>query len=260
MKNDFHSNRKILTKMVISLVVFVLVYFVVTLILMVRPDAVPTIVLMCLPQTIAGICAFFSISSEIRNKLLLNKDAYFIKRPYYIIFVILLAVSLTVVFNFLFSLIPWDIFGTKNVVQDNDTFYSYPLLLRIIVFVILVPISEEILFRGVIYSHLKSIIPYWAAALMTGAVFGIYHGNLMQGIYAFFMGTIMCLILHYGGTFAYPVLFHLIANLISNLCYEYVNINKVVYSPVFITLSFVYLVVAIIFSYVFKNRLTLKDK
>lgn len=259
MKNDFSSKRKLFTKMVIGIAVYVLAYSIVMLIFQFQ-NISGNILSTCLPATIAGICSFLTLSHDIRKTLLYNKEAIFVNKPYYIIFVILTAISLTIIFNFVFSLIPWDVFGSENIVQDNDAFYSVPLSFRIIAYVLLIPLSEEILFRGVIYSHFKEILPFWAAALLTGLMFGLYHGNLMQGLYGFFMGTVMCLILYYGGTFIYPILFHMVANLVSNLCYEYEHIYKVVYSPWGIALAFAYLVVAIIMSYVFKNRLTLKDK
>lgn len=259
MKNDFSSNRKIFTKMVVGIAVYLLAYSITALILYFQSSSWD-ILNLCLPATIAGICSFITISPDIRNKLFINKEAIFINKPYFFIFVILLALSLTIVLNFLFSLFPWELLGNKNIVQDNDSFYSFPFSLRILAYVILIPVSEEILFRGIIYSHFERLIPFWGAAFLSGLMFGLYHGNLMQGIYAFIMGTVMCLVLHYGGSFLFPVMFHMANNLLSNLCHDYSHIYKVVYSPWCIAVAFAYLVVAIILSYVFKNRLTLKDK
>ncbi len=52
------------------------------------------------------------------------------------------------------------------------------------------PITEEILFRGVI---LRTIMPYGKrlAIVMSAFLFGIFHGNLVQTPYAFLVGLIL---------------------------------------------------------------------
>lgn len=60
--------------------------------------------------------------------------------------------------------------------------------------IIIAPIAEEILFRGIIlrYSEKCLITPF--AVLFQGVLFGLYHGNIIQGIYAFILGSILGLI------------------------------------------------------------------
>ena len=212
---------------------------------------------------IAGFAAFLSFKSDEKPALLYNAKAPFAKKPFlilFILFVIVTAYALTIVFNFLFTLIPWEIFGNKNIVQNNDSFYSIPLYMRLIAYVLIGPFAEEMLFRGVIFSRFRKLMPLWAAAVGSSLFFGIYHGNLMQGLYAFIMGSVICVAMDMGGSIFYPLLFHIIANLISNLCYEFDYINNVVYSVPGIAISAAYLVVAIILCYVFKDKLTKKDK
>ena len=150
--------------------------------------------------------------------------------------------------------------GDKYVVQDNEAFYSIPLTLRIAGYVLIGPFSEEVLFRAVIFSRFDKLLPVWASVIVGALFFGIYHGNLMQGSYAFVMGAVMCLTLHYGGSLLYPLVFHMTANLISNLCFEFKPVNDTIYSLPVIIGCIAYLVVAIIMCYVFKVRLTKKDK
>lgn len=262
MKKEISPKSKILRKMIIGIAVYCGAYLVSTIMLLSFSGFLKygNTMIGTVASLIAGFAAFLTITSDEKSLLFYNPNAVFIKKPYYILFVILTAYCLTVVLNFLFSLIPWEMLGDKYVVQDNEAFYSIPLSFRLIAFVIIGPFSEEVLFRGVIFSRFRKVIPLWAAAIGCALFFGLYHGNLMQGLYAFIMGFILCLIMDYGGSFIYAFLFHVIANLISNLCAEYANINNVVYSKLGIIISGAYLVVAIIISYVFRHKLTKKDK
>ena len=53
------------------------------------------------------------------------------------------------------------------------------------------PILEEYFFRGVLYGRCKELVSAPAAAFMTAAFFGVFHWDLVQGIYSFFMGLIL---------------------------------------------------------------------
>ena len=37
------------------------------------------------------------------------------------------------------------------------------------------PVAEEIFFRGFFFAGLRRSLPFWAAALISGAVFGVIH-------------------------------------------------------------------------------------
>ncbi len=56
---------------------------------------------------------------------------------------------------------------------------------------IITPLLEETLFRGIIYTRLRKILPKKGAILLSAAVFGAAHGNLEQFVYAFVLGVIM---------------------------------------------------------------------
>ena len=52
-----------------------------------------------------------------------------------------------------------------------------------------------------------------AAAFMTAAFFGVFHWDLVQGIYSFFMGLILAYLMEKTNTVKAPVVFHFAANL-----------------------------------------------
>jgi membrane protease YdiL (CAAX protease family) len=65
-----------------------------------------------------------------------------------------------------------------------------PILLFITV-AILAPISEELIFRGVIMKKAGSLVPFAAANLIQALLFGVAHMNIVQGVYAFAAGLVM---------------------------------------------------------------------
>lgn len=54
---------------------------------------------------------------------------------------------------------------------------------------VLAPIAEELLFRGLIYGTLRRVLKWPAAILVSCAIFGLMHGQLLWVIYAFLMGV-----------------------------------------------------------------------
>lgn len=90
--------------------------------------------------------------------------------------------------------------------------YSVALPVGLVVFGILTPFTEELLFRGVLYNRMKKYFPQTLAVLLSALVFGCYHGNPVQMIYAFIMGLAMALVYEVYGLLEAPVLFHCTAN------------------------------------------------
>ncbi len=57
--------------------------------------------------------------------------------------------------------------------------------------VLVAPIAEEIIFRGVIFNKLLLAADFFSANLIQAVLFGLYHGNVVQGVYAFAMGYLL---------------------------------------------------------------------
>ena len=50
-----------------------------------------------------------------------------------------------------------------------------PLPVQILLIAIAAPIGEEVCFRGMLFGGLRERLPMWAAALISGAIFGLLH-------------------------------------------------------------------------------------
>lgn len=60
----------------------------------------------------------------------------------------------------------------------------------IIFIILIIPIVEELLFRGTVQKPLEKYGKFFAI-IISSLVFAIYHGNLIQGIYAFICGLLL---------------------------------------------------------------------
>ena len=66
---------------------------------------------------------------------------------------------------------------------------SLPVMIAVSV---MAPLSEEVLCRGVILRLAEMVSPrFWVANVIQALAFGILHGNLVQGIYAFALGLVI---------------------------------------------------------------------
>jgi membrane protease YdiL (CAAX protease family) len=86
-------------------------------------------------------------------------------------------------------------------------------LMTLIFAVILGPVLEEILFRGLIVSRLRRYGDK-AAIIFSAAVFALYHGNFFQLFYAFGLGLFFAFIYARTGKLRYTIGLHMIVNFI----------------------------------------------
>lgn len=80
--------------------------------------------------------------------------------------------------------------------------------------VLLAPLAEELLFRGLLYRVL-SPLGAKRCILLTALVFAFMHGSLYQIPYAFLAGLFLGYLREKSGALLYPVLFHVTSNLLS---------------------------------------------
>lgn len=74
------------------------------------------------------------------------------------------------------------------------------------------PVSEECIFRGALLSVLVEKNGFWFANIVQALCFGVYHGNPIQGVYAFLMGMILGYVFRYGGSLPAAICFHMAFN------------------------------------------------
>lgn len=106
---------------------------------------------------------------------------------------------------------------------DSSGISEYSLLWAVAT-LILPPIVEEVIFRGLILQYLgKAGASFIAANLIQAVLFGIFHMNLVQGIYTALLGFLLgYLAYRYDSIFA-PMILHAIYNLFGTVLVDLEN-------------------------------------
>ncbi len=82
---------------------------------------------------------------------------------------------------------------------------------------IIAPVTEELIFRGVILHRTSRYLTFLGANLLQAVLFGIYHFNIVQGIYAAILGFVLGLVCKKFGTVLASIFLHIAVNLSSYL-------------------------------------------
>ncbi len=99
--------------------------------------------------------------------------------------------------------------------------------------VLLGPVSEELIFRGVTMRQLEKCLPFWAANLIQALLFGIFHMNMLQGVYAFCLGAVLGYLCKKGGSIYHSILLHIFYNFWGTVISQYLNIGESAFAFLF---------------------------
>ena len=119
------------------------------------------------------------------------------------------------------------------------------LLMMIFWMGIIAPAVEEMIFRWLIYLRLRD---WLKMPVISGLIFGIYHGNIVQGIYASILGTAFAWILEMSGNIYSSMLLHMGANIWSLLISEYaLDLYSMKYGVQILILIYLILLISVVY-------------
>lgn len=110
-----------------------------------------------------------------------------------------------------------DIFNSYNLVQQA-IIQSYNSIISMFSIIVVLPIFEEILFRGLVFYELRERFSVIATVIIQALIFGIWHLNPLQAVYTFFAGIIFGVILVFINSIWGSIIAHIIYNLLGSLC------------------------------------------
>lgn len=102
--------------------------------------------------------------------------------------------------------------GSEKYENVREIQYSVPLFLGLILYGIISPLVEEIVFRGIIFNRIKRFYSVRRAVICSALLFGAFHANLPQLVYGTCMGMLIAVCYEWTGCFYAPLLFHAAAN------------------------------------------------
>ena len=145
------------------------------------------------------LCYFYKEDTVLRGERRLNL------RFAAILFAI--GAILSVAFRFGFLMI-----GIPGYEEASRTLLTGNVPLEFLVLLGASPLLEELFFRGVLYGRMKELMSVRSAAILSAVLFGLYHGNISQGLYGFFMGLILAWAMERCRTVTAPLIIHIASN------------------------------------------------
>lgn len=100
--------------------------------------------------------------------------------------------------------------GTVNTLPQG-----VDLILYAVYTLILSPIAEEIAFRGAALPYLRSAFGFYGAAIISAAMFAVYHMNLLQLPYTFVLGLLLAVAAQRSGSIICCIVLHALNNLLT---------------------------------------------
>ncbi len=153
---------------------------------------------------------------------------------------------------------------TENQIVESIELLDYSYLELFLFIGIIIPIVEEVIFRGVLFDIFKKFKLVYIC-LITGLLFGAYHMNLNQFIYATVLGYVFSLYVAYTGSLFSSIISHIVVNSTSvffmyiasffsyaNEYTESTTLTRTEFITLFV-LSFIGLIVFMVLSFFFKK-------
>ncbi|MEF9946340.1 MAG: CPBP family intramembrane glutamic endopeptidase [Lachnospiraceae bacterium] len=120
---------------------------------------------------------------------------------------------MTVILTVMMYLFPQQAAGASQGLENMTM--ELPFLLGVLIIAVAPAICEEAVFRGVFMRSLSPIGNKWIVLVITGALFGAFHGNLMKFIPTTMLGILFGYIVWETNNMFYSVLLHFLNNFMS---------------------------------------------
>lgn len=104
------------------------------------------------------------------------------------------------------------LFTENEIVKDSYIFLEQPFWISFLSIAIEPPLVEELVFRGAILGGYKKAGFKRAAIIMSALLFGLFHMNLNQFVYAFAVGILFALVVEATGSIWSSMICHFLFN------------------------------------------------
>ena len=129
-------------------------------------------------------------------------------------------ISISLIYNIL-------VFSLNNIFHFTDNFdgSNLPIVVQIVSSGIVGPILEEMLFRGIIYNRLKEFNKPMASIIITSILFGVFHTDVLNAIYAFGVSFILIFLYEKYKSIKAPIIMHIALNITIILMLNTIKLN-----------------------------------
>lgn len=125
------------------------------------------------------------------------------------ILALLAGIAANIWFSLMLGMIPWPEAWLEEYAEAASVITAGGPVLEFVTVVLLAPLIEEILFRGMAYRYLCAALPAGAALIFQGLLFGGMHGSMIWMIYASILGCIFGYVRRRTGSLHATILMHI---------------------------------------------------
>lgn len=108
--------------------------------------------------------------------------------------IVLLGISFSVTVSMLLQILPIPEAVMESYAQSSATLVGGHMVMILIADMVIAPLTEEIVFRGLVLSRLQEAMPVGAAVGISSFLFGLMHGNPLWIAYAFVVGCLLAVV------------------------------------------------------------------
>lgn len=104
---------------------------------------------------------------------------------------------------------------TRSYDEAAASIYGGNVYVMVFAVCIVGPVLEELMFRGVVYNRIKIMSNEVVAIILSAVIFGAFHMNWVQGIYAGMLGLCLAYVYSKYKSVIAPIIVHVVCNSIS---------------------------------------------
>lgn len=104
--------------------------------------------------------------------------------------------------------------------ETAEVLYAPTFPVQLLCVGIVIPIMEEVLFRGLVYKRMRMRVSASRAMVSSALFFGLYHGNSVQMIYGALCGLLLAYLYEKYGSLKAPILAHVLMNVVACIITE----------------------------------------
>lgn len=145
-----------------------------------------------------------------RKKKLLTETGIKAFPVKYVPIIAILGIGMVAVITFVMGMLPEEMleaYAEESQVLTGST------LTVVLSNMIIAPIVEEMIFRGLILSRLKRAVPIVWAVLISSLIFGLAHGQIVWMVYAFVLGLVLSIVAIQTESVAAAIVLHMVFNI-----------------------------------------------
>lgn len=239
----------------LSIVIAVLIYLLALYFSMLFLSASPYVLLAIMPLTIIFVVVISALlgNLDMINSFRLKKFSlkkFIVLIFFYFGMYVLATCAMNVVANLFPSLAEEYSHVAEVLTMDN-------FILSTITIALLPAVAEELLFRGVILTSFKKKYGAIIAVIISALIFGIYHMNWVQGIYASILGIALGFVYVKTGSLFATIILHflnnfyaVLINFVNSLNFEITNIMVVV----LLVISIIFIIASVLITQKMEKR------